>query len=87
MTQPRPLSDLRNLGPVTERQLHETGIHDEAELRKEGSIAVWHRLKFVFGRRINIIALFALEGALLDCDWRRLPPEREAELRRAAKKI
>jgi DNA transformation protein len=77
----RRLSDLRNLGPVTERQLREIGITTESELREVGSVEAWHRLKFVFGRQINYIALRALEGALLDCDWRALPPEREAELR------
>jgi len=80
----RRLSSLRNLGPVTERQLREIGIATEAELRRIGSVEAWHRLKFVFGRHINVIALLALEGALLDCDWRALPPEREAELRRVA---
>ncbi|WP_112661909.1 TfoX/Sxy family DNA transformation protein [Microvirga flavescens] len=79
------LSELRNLGPVTERQLHEIGIRTEADLRAMGSIEAWHRLKFVFGRHINFLALLALEGALLDCDWRTLPPERKAELDRFRK--
>ncbi len=84
-TTARRLSDLRNLGPVTERQLREIGITTEAELRAMGSVEAWHRLKFVFGRNINYIALLALEGALLDCDWRALPPDREAELRQFRK--
>ncbi|MCW5699058.1 MAG: TfoX/Sxy family DNA transformation protein [Rhodospirillales bacterium] len=78
------LSDLRNLGPVTVRWLGEVGIETADDLRCLGALDAWRRIKFAFGRRVAVNALLALEGALLDCDWRALPEERAKELRRAA---
>ncbi|HFD15000.1 MAG TPA: competence protein TfoX [Rhodospirillales bacterium] len=78
------IADLRNLGPVTERQLAEVGIGDVETLRRLGACEAWARLKWRFPREINIVALYALEGALTDTHWNRLPPARKAELRRFA---
>jgi DNA transformation protein len=77
-----PIRQMRNLGPVMERRLREIGIETEDDLRALGSIATWRRLRFVFGRDVSVIALHAMEAALLDCDWRHLPPEVKARLDR-----
>ena len=42
------------------------------------------RLKFAFPRHTSVIALMALEGALTDRDWRRIDPDRLAQIRREA---
>ena len=44
----------------------------------------YRRLKFAFPRETSVIALMALEGALSDRDWRRLDPDRLAQIRREA---
>ncbi len=77
-------SSLRNLGPVADAWLREIGVETVDQLRALGSIAAWARLRFVLGPRVNLNALYALDGALTDHDWRKLPPGRKAELQRVA---
>jgi len=71
----RMISEMRNLGPVMERRLREIGVENEEDLRAMGAVEAYARLRFVFGREVGVIALHAMEAALLDCDWRRLPSE------------
>lgn len=78
------LRDLRNLGPATEKMLWEVDINSETELRKVGTIEAYRRLKFRFGRHVTILALYAIEGALTDCDWRAIDSEKKESLRQAA---
>lgn len=74
-------SSLPNLGPVSERWLAEIGIHTAADLKSMGAEAAFHRLRFVFGQRITLNALYSLEGAVIGCDWRSIPENRKQELR------
>ena len=67
------ISDLRNLGLKTERMLADVDIYHVDDLRALGSVAAYARLKFRFGKRVSILALYAMEAALLDLDWRLLP--------------
>jgi DNA transformation protein and related proteins len=80
----KALDDLKNIGPATIRQLKEVGIGDAASLRKLGSLAAYHRLKHAFPRHVTLVMLYALEGALRDCHWNRLPPGVKEKLREAA---
>ncbi|OCC04982.1 hypothetical protein BA190_11380 [Labrys sp. WJW] len=68
----RRIRDMRNLGPVTERMLVEVDICSPEDLRRPGAVAAYRRLKFRFGRGISLNALYALEGALSDRDWREI---------------
>ena len=79
------LINLKNIGPASVRQLREVGIEDAAALRKLGAIAAYHRLKHAFPREVSLVMLYALEGALRDCHWNRLPPGVKEKLRAAAK--
>lgn len=67
-----PPSSLRNLGPATDRWLREIG-----------RVEAWRRLRFRFGREVNLVLLYAPDGALSGHDWRRLPPGRREALRDA----
>ncbi|WP_404403313.1 TfoX/Sxy family protein [Pelagibacterium halotolerans] len=78
------LSELRNLGPVTQAMLIEAGIADADALRAVGAAVAYRRLKFVFGRRVSLNALYAMDAALAGCDWRNVPAERKAALRAEA---
>ena len=82
---PRRISEMRNLGSVSERQLKEVDITTPGDLEKLGAVEAWLRLKFVFGKQINRNFLYAIEGALRDCDWRSLPPEIKSDLIRQTK--
>ena len=78
------ISKLLNLGPVSERQLAEVGIADADALRATGALEAYARLKWRYPREISIVALYALDGALSDTRWDRLPAARKEELRRFA---
>lgn len=78
----RPIEDMPNLGPYISRRLMEIGVRNEVDLRKLGAPLAFHRLRFRFGREITLSALWAMDGALLGVDWRRIPQDRKMELRR-----
>lgn len=74
------LDDLRNLGPATARRLAEVGIDSQAELWRVGSVEAYVRLRFRFGKRVTLNALWAMEAALLGIHWCDLSKERKREL-------
>ncbi len=80
----RSLADMRNLGPVSERQLREIGIEGPAALERLGAVAAYRRLKHRFPREVTLVMLYALEGALRDLHWNRLPPGLKERLRQEA---
>ena len=75
---------MRNLGPQMQRMLAEIDVHDDADLRKLGAVEAWHRLRFVFERRVNLTALYAMYGALEDKSWLAVSPEEKAQLKKSA---
>jgi len=81
---PDDLSRLKNIGPVSVRQLREVGIENAAALRKLGALAAYRRLKHAFPREVSLVMLYALEGALRGCHWNRLPPGVKEKLQAAA---
>jgi DNA transformation protein and related proteins len=84
MGENRPIVEMRNLGPAMARWLSELDIRHESDLRSIGAVAAWNRLRFVHGRRVSILALYAMEAALIGCDWRCLTAEQKRALRAAA---
>ncbi|MGE0282075.1 MAG: TfoX/Sxy family DNA transformation protein [Rhizobiaceae bacterium] len=82
----RSVAEMRNLGPATARMLTEVDIADEETLRAVGAQAAYRRLKFRFGRQVTLVALYALEAALRDCDWRSLDAKTKEELAKAARR-
>jgi DNA transformation protein len=78
------LTRLKNIGPASARQLQEVGIGDAAALRKLGAQGAYYRLKHAFPREVSLVMLYALEGALRNCHWNRLPPGVKDELKSAA---
>ncbi len=81
------ISQLRNLGPVCEQDLRAVGIETEADLQRIGVKEAFMRI--LIGRRRdgrNVKActstyLYALHGALHDCDWRSLPDDVKRDYR------
>ena len=64
----RPIAALKNLGPSTARDLAEVGVATFAQLQEVGPVDAWHRLN-------------ELAGAILDKEWKELPPEYRTQLR------
>lgn len=76
---PVRVRDLRNLGPVTERELAGIGVTTPDQLDELGAVPAYRAL-LETGRPPHTMLLWALAGALLDLDWRDLPPELRAGL-------
>lgn len=79
------LVELRNLGPVTSGWLQAVGIHNRNDLAKVGSIGAYRILQG-HGYRITLVGLYALEGALRDIPWNRLPDKVKRHLKAAVGK-
>lgn len=71
---------MRNIGPVTERRLAEIGIHDEDDLRRSGAVEAYVRMRFLDPRGVSRNALYAMQAAILGCDWRDLAPSEKLRL-------
>jgi DNA transformation protein len=81
---PADLLRLKNIGPVTVRQLRDVGVEDAAALRKLGALAAYRRLKHALPREVSLNMLYALEGALRGCHWNQLLPGIKEKLLAAA---
>jgi DNA transformation protein len=73
------LQQMKNLGKTSAQWLHAAGIHNEADLRRLGSILAYRAVK-TRGFRTSKVLLYAIEGALLDQHWCDLPHEVKASL-------
>lgn len=79
------LSELKNIGKVTERWLNGIGIYDEAELRRVGAVQAYQRIRACeAGATENL--LYALQGALSGTHWNDLPLPVKEMLRRQAER-
>ena len=78
------IRELRGLGPASERMLAAVGITTAEQLRELGPAAAYVRLRDAGVPDVTRVMLWALAGAIVDEDWRRLPDDVKDELRRAA---
>ncbi|MEO0561596.1 MAG: TfoX/Sxy family protein [Chloroflexota bacterium] len=76
------LVDLKNIGPQTAEWLPAVGIHTPQDLAELGAVAAYTRLKTAFPQQINLTALWALQGALMDIPFNQLPEAVKDDLRR-----
>lgn len=84
MQKQKPAIDLlRNLGPASTRWLNTIGVHSRRDLEKLGAVDAYAILKSQ-GYKASLNLVYAIEGALRDCDWKRLPAKRKAQLKAAA---
>lgn len=69
------LANLPNLGRQSEKKLNTIGIFSEAELHSIGIVEAYLRLKKAFPGEVNLMFLWALEGALSRSHWEEIPAE------------
>ena len=75
------LEDLPNLGPTSAGWLRDVGVETSDDLERLGSVAAFLLVDASReGTSLNL--LYALEGALQDVRWDRLPPQVREDLRR-----
>ncbi len=74
------IRDLLNLGEKSERMLAAAGIETVAQLQKLGAVQAYLQVRDS-GEPVSLNLLYALEGALSNTHWNRLPADvREALL-------
>lgn len=74
------LTELKNIGGRTAQWLKDIGIDSVERLAERDVFEVWTELKRIHPNQVTLNALWALEGAVLDLDWRDLPPQRKHNL-------
>ncbi|MFK5978815.1 MAG: TfoX/Sxy family DNA transformation protein [Rhizobiaceae bacterium] len=80
----KSIEQMRNLGAASALMLAEIDVHNEDDLRQMGAVVAYTRVKFQMPERASILLLYAMEAALLDCDWRSLDNETKAKLKSQA---
>lgn len=75
-----PLRKMRNLGEQSVTWLLDVGIQMPSELEKLGAVGAYLAVK-ARGHQPSLNLLWALDGAICNKMWNRLPEERKAELK------
>jgi len=70
---------VKNIGPVSGQWLAAVGIHTLDDLRSVGVLNAYNLVK-AHGYNANLNLLWALQGALLDVHWTRIPARIKQEL-------
>ena len=76
--------ELMNIGPEMAVKLVNAGINSSEKLRKLGSKKAFLKLheKGQLCGKYNAAYLYALEGAIRDCDWRAIPEKLKKEFKK-----
>lgn len=86
----RAIAEMRNLGPVCQRDFNAVGVYTAEQLKQLGVEGAF--VKMLVGRKqtgrsascCNAAYLYALYGAIHDIDWRELPEKKKAEFKALA---
>ncbi len=72
---------LRNIGPTVAAKLIMAGIDTPEKLKKYGAKEAFLRIHRSGGfcGKFHAAYLYALEGAITDCDWRKIPEKKKRE--------
>jgi DNA transformation protein and related proteins len=73
---------IKNIGKVSRQWLYEVDIHTLEDLQKWGALATF-RLIQARHPKVSLNLLWALEGAILNVDWRAIPADRKQALKQA----
>jgi DNA transformation protein len=76
--------ELKNIGPTMAEKLVNVGIDSPEKLRKLGAKKAFLKLyeKGQFCSKYHAVYLYALEGAIRDCDWRAIPESLKKEYKK-----
>jgi len=80
---------LKNVGPKLAEKLVEAGIDTPEKLREIGAKQAFNKL-YAHGDSYgdyNAAYLYALEGAIRDCDWLDIPNELKEEFKKYARDL
>ena len=77
---------MRNIGPHA-KLLADIGIHTLHDLQQQGVLPTYRMLKARRPDRTSLNMLWALQGAVMDIDWRELPGPCKTALRQQLLKL
>lgn len=93
MARPGPLVNngpaqrpMKNIGPASSRWLAAVGIHSLDDLRAIGVVNAYALVRG-HGYNASLNLLWALQGAVTDVHWSRVPPHIKQELRQRLKDL
>lgn len=69
------LKSLPNIGPAMEGWLTQVGIHTVRQLEEEGAVGAYLKIRTLHPNAANLMALYALYGALHNINCLKLAPE------------
>ena len=69
------ISSLMNMGPKTQKWLHDINIHTEEDLHRVGVVTAYCQLKVRDPQKVNLRMLWAMQGALMGINLIHLPQE------------
>ena len=78
------IQGMKNLGPTSAALLQSVGIETEEALREAGAVLAYKIVKHRHPQRVNLLFLYALEGAVRGRHWNSFSPDEKARLREAA---
>lgn len=64
---------MKGLGPKTSERLAVVGIHTSEKLEETGAVGAYRLLKDAFPELVTLNALWGMQAALMEIDWRELP--------------
>ncbi len=76
----KTIRDLRNLGPASEKILTQIGIDSVDSLIALGAVKAYFQVIQNRPANANLNLLYALEGALTDCDWKQVAKYQKSRL-------
>jgi len=68
------LAKLKNIGEKTAIWLHEIDVHSAEDIETLGVVEVYRRLK-AERPEVSLVALWALQGAMMNISFTQIPPE------------
>ena len=75
---------LKNLGPVSIKWLNSIDIYTKEDIEKLGPIVIYNMLKS-HGYNVNILMVYALQGAIMDRHWNEIPEKMKKDFQKEIK--
>jgi DNA transformation protein and related proteins len=75
------LAGMKNIGEKSAGWMIEVGVDTPDKLRKVGAVETYRLMKAAYPRNISLCALWALQGALLDIPYMKMPKELKDKLK------
>lgn len=72
---------MRNVGPKTKQWLTSVGVNTIQDLENIGAVEAYRRIREIYPDLVTLNALWSLQAAVLDIDWRDLPDGLKDQLR------